>query len=184
MNTEKIIKYSAIVVIIAVVLVSALNFVSGYITFGGKVSSDTEGYNTYNTALSDGSVQKVKLTMQGYTYNLEPSTLKMNVPVEMEVDMSTVTGCMRDVVIKDFNVRQYVSEGKNIIKFTPTKEGTFGIACSMNMGRGVFSVTNEGKITPASTAELETQKAQILNSPTGGTCGGSGGGGCGCGMMR
>jgi plastocyanin domain-containing protein len=85
-------------------------------------------------------VQKVQLTMEGGTYVLKPSVLMKDVPVELEADLSSLHGCMRDVVISEFAVRKLVSETDKVISFTPDKTGTFGIACSMNMGTGTFSV--------------------------------------------
>lgn len=87
-----------------------------------------------------GEYQEVLLTFKNYEYQLEPSTLKKDVPVRMTVDLDSIYGCMRDVVIRDFGVRKYVQPGDNIISFTPTKTGTINIACSMNMGRGQFTV--------------------------------------------
>ncbi|MBT3406001.1 hypothetical protein HN419_02430 [Candidatus Woesearchaeota archaeon] len=86
------------------------------------------------------NVQKVQLTMDGGTYVLKPSVLMKDVPVELEADLGSLHGCMRDVVISEFDVRKLVSETDNVISFTPDKTGTFGIACSMNMGTGTFSV--------------------------------------------
>ena len=91
----------------------------------------------------------------------------------MEVDLDTVYGCMRDVVIPSADVRKYVKDGDNIIEFTPEKAGTFNIMCSMNMGRGKFTVA-EGDGSASSFVE---KAAPVV---AGGSCG-SGSGGCGCG---
>lgn len=103
------------------------------------VNSRPTTTTTYSMAVSS-DVQKVMLSMQGGRYILEPSELRLGVPVEMEVQMDTVSGCMQDIVISSFGVRKYVQKGDNIIRFTPDKAGTFGIACSMNMGQGKFKV--------------------------------------------
>jgi len=58
----------------------------------------------------------------------------------MEVDLSTVQGCMQTVEIPAFNVEKYVKPGDNVIEFTPNKAGVFNIACSMGMGRNTFTV--------------------------------------------
>lgn len=115
--------------------------------------------------------QEVKLSFKNYEYVLEPSNLKKDVPVKMIVDLDSVYGCMRDIVIPQFNVKKYVKEKDNIIEFIPNKAGTFNIACSMNMGRGTFIVyENDG--TKSEFAEPEIQTAS-------GSCSSSGG--CGCG---
>jgi plastocyanin domain-containing protein len=100
--------------------------------------------------------------------------LKKGVKVHMIVDMSTVVGCSRDIVISSFGVRKAVSPGDNIIEFTPDKTGTINIACSMNMYRGTFQVTDDGN------PQVGVQAASAPVAPSAGSCGASGGG-CGCG---
>ena len=127
---------------------------------------------TGNVAAVTGGVQEVTLTFENYAYKLSPSRLQEGVPVRMVVDLDSVYGCMRDVVIPAFNVRKYVSEGDNVIEFTPTKSGTINIACSMNMGRGTFEVvSNDGQV-----ADFVDTSAPEASA---GSCGSSGG--CGCG---
>lgn len=139
----------------------------------GTGVSANENTVTANIVKNVGDVQKVQLTFENYEYKLTPSTLVKDVPVELIVDMNSVYGCMRDVVISAFDVRQYVSEGNNVIRFTPDKTGTFNIACSMNMGRGKFTVAESDGTTSDFVEEAPAQAA-------GGSCG-SAGGSCGCG---
>lgn len=85
-------------------------------------------------------VQIVKLSFDDKGYVVTPSTVTKGVPVKMEVDLTTVKGCMRTVVIDAFNVKQTVKEGATTIEFTPTKSGKIEIICGMNMGKGSFTV--------------------------------------------
>jgi plastocyanin domain-containing protein len=85
-------------------------------------------------------VQKATLKFENFEYVLEPSTLKAGIPVEIEVDMSTVQGCMQAINIPSLNVEKYVTVGDNIITFIPDEKGTVGITCSMGMGTGEFTV--------------------------------------------
>jgi plastocyanin domain-containing protein len=85
-------------------------------------------------------VQNVKLTFDAKGYVLTPSTLTKGVPVKMEVDLDSVKGCMRTVVIDAFGVKKTVKTGDTAIEFTPTKAGNIEIVCGMNMGRGSFKV--------------------------------------------
>ena len=149
-----------------------------------QYSQETTSTPTYN---SPNGVQKATLGMDGYTYIVTPSTLQAGVPVEMTVDLSTVTGCMRTIVIPAMNVRKTVNANDNKITFTPLKTGTIKMSCGMGMGVGEFSVVSEQNpangadggqtaktagITPVTDAEQKI--------PSGGSCG-AGGGGCGCG---
>jgi len=84
--------------------------------------------------------QIVKLSFDDKGYVVTPSTVTKGVPVKMEVDLATVKGCMRTVVIEAFNVKQTVKDGATTIEFTPTKSGPIQIVCGMNMGKGQFTV--------------------------------------------
>jgi plastocyanin domain-containing protein len=87
-------------------------------------------------------VQLVKLSFDDKGYVMTPSTVTKDVPVKMEVDLDTVKGCMRTVVIGAFNVKQTVKAGATTIEFTPTKNGPIEIICGMNMGKGQFTVVD------------------------------------------
>jgi len=85
-------------------------------------------------------VQTVKLTFDDKGYVVTPATVTKGVPVEMEVDLDTVKGCMRTVVINAFDVKKTVKAGETTIEFTPTKSGKIDIICGMNIGKGSFTV--------------------------------------------
>ncbi len=91
---------------------------------------------------ASGKVQVVKLTFDDKGYVVTPSTMTKGVPVKMEVDLGTVKGCMRTVVINAFNVKQTVKDGATTIEFTPSKSGKIDIICGMNMGKGWFTVVD------------------------------------------
>ena len=85
-------------------------------------------------------VQEVKLSFDDKGYVVTPSTVTRGVAVKMEVDLSTVKGCMRTVVISAFDVKKTVKTGETTIEFTPNKTGEIQIICGMNMGKGKFTV--------------------------------------------
>ena len=86
------------------------------------------------------TVQTVTLTFDDKGYVVTPATVTKGVPVVMEVDLDTVKGCMRTVVINAFDVKKTVRAGETTIEFTPTKSGKIDIICGMNMGKGSFTV--------------------------------------------
>ena len=98
------------------------------------------GENTASDGNPSGNAQVVKLSVEGGRYVLSPSEFKKDVPVRIEADMSKMPGCSRSIVISAFNVRKSFTNNDNTIEFTPDKAGSFNIACSMNMYRGVFTV--------------------------------------------
>ena len=87
-------------------------------------------------------VQKVKLSFDDKGYVVTPTTLTKGVPVEMDVDLDTVKGCMRTVVIASLNVKKTVKTGDTLIAFTPDKSGNVPVICGMNMGKGAFTVVD------------------------------------------
>ncbi|MGV8171214.1 MAG: hypothetical protein ACP5OA_00800 [Candidatus Woesearchaeota archaeon] len=161
-----------------------------------SVSKDKSDNPSVNTATDSGLVtgefQNVKLSVSGGTYVLTPSVLKKDIPVRMEADLATLRGCSRDVVISAFGVRKYLKEGDNIITFTPTKTGIINIACSMNMYRGTFTVTDSEMATAATNVQglsvnegsVQSNTQTTLSEETVPThkCGMSNEG-CGCGSL-
>lgn len=87
-------------------------------------------------------VQKVKLSFDDKGYVVTPSTLTKGVAVEMDVDLDTVKGCMRTVVIETLKVKKTVKAGDTTITFTPDKTGNVPVICGMNMGKGAFTVVD------------------------------------------
>jgi len=97
------------------------------------------GENTTSNEAAENA-QIVRLSVEGGRYILSPSEFKKDVPIRIEADISKMPGCSKSIVISAFNLRKVVSGADNVIEFTPTKTGTFNIACSMNMYRGTFTV--------------------------------------------
>jgi len=139
--------------------------------FGGFMLAGSENTTSNNNTNSNGEFQIVKLSVENGKYVMNPSELKVGVPVRLEADMSKMPGCSRSIVIASFNVRKTFTSTSNIIEFTPNKAGTFNIACSMNMYKGTFTVLgNDG-----------SKSNYVEQAPTGGGSCGASGGGCGCG---
>jgi plastocyanin domain-containing protein len=166
-----------VLVIIALAIVALIVVVSARNALESPVVKTTETTELVNQAGNNVNIQDgyqvVKLRYENYQYQLYPNVMKKGVPVRMEVDLNTVTGCMVAVRIPSFNVAKTVRQGDNIITFTPDKTGTFNIACSMGMGRNTFTVVDDDGQT---SSYVETAPAQTA----GGSCGATGGG-CGCG---
>jgi plastocyanin domain-containing protein len=93
---------------------------------------------------AEKKVQVVKLSFDDNGYVVTPPTVVKGIPVRMEVDLQTVKGCMRTVVIDAVNVKKTVKAGDTTIEFTPAKSGPVGIVCGMNMGKGSFKVVEPG----------------------------------------
>ncbi len=178
METKKIILILAAIIIGTVILVSARNISQGTSSINtanqNSLVQAIGNQNSAEIATVVNGIQNVRLIVDNKgDYVLQPSTLLKGVPVKMEVDLSTVIGCARSIVIPSFNVIKNVRTGDNIIEFTPDKTGTFSIHCSMNMYIGSFSVVDG--------AGKKSDYVETLPEKEVGTCGISVGGGCGCG---
>lgn len=91
-------------------------------------------------AKAKAQVVKLSVNDKG-DYQVTPDTVVAGVPVRMEVDLESVRGCSRTVVIGAVNVKKTVKEGEAVIEFTPTKAGKVQLACGMDMVHGSFTVT-------------------------------------------
>ncbi|MEM4637673.1 MAG: hypothetical protein QXK76_01435 [Candidatus Woesearchaeota archaeon] len=173
-------------VIVFVLLFLLILNLSDATAFSNYLQINSQTSNTQENRIKDSNVnteyQEAVLSMRNWEYVVTPSTFKKGVPIRMTVDLNTVVGCARDVVIKDFGVRKYVKQGDNIIEFTPTKTGTITIACSMNMFFGKFEVVDVINSQTKSIRISETQSSvETTNTPSKsiGSCG-MNSGGCGC----
>ena len=134
-NKVAIVAFSIIVLLLFFAIANAL-------TANNEIN-ELDGLDSlvsYETPDIIDGYQQVELYFINYEYKLVPENLIVNVPVRMSVDLESVYGCMRAVMIPAFGVRQFVNDNNNIVEFTPTKTGVFNIMCTMNMGRGTFRV--------------------------------------------
>jgi len=123
-------------------------------------------------AAQQGGVQVVQLSVSGGSYMPNPIRVKKVIPVRMVADIANMPGCSKSIVMAEFGIHKTVSEGDNIIEFTPSESGTFQFSCSMNMYRGTVIVENsDGTVA---------QFSGKTPSAAAGNLGGSAGG-CGCG---
>jgi plastocyanin len=176
----KPIKVLAVGIGVLLLIVAAANLLIGSLASGSAGDGSIGGSASANQALGgtlapvNNGVQEVAISMQGSRYQPYPIRVKAGIPVRFTVDMNTVKGCYRSIVIPELGVSGRVATGSNIIEFTPSKAGTFRMTCGMGMADGRIIVEDANGQAPAPTA----QAAQL---PVGGGSCGAGGGGCGCG---
>lgn len=122
-NKNKAWKYGALVLVVAVIITTFMNF----------------NNNSESTNQAAEGAQKIVLSYKNYNYYPNTLRVKEGEPVSITLD-KTITGCFRSLVIKDLAVNEFSSSPKETIDFTPTKKGTFKFACSMGMGYGTLIV--------------------------------------------
>lgn len=112
---------------------------------GGNVAAVKDGIQTVTTRLSPGSY--------------EPITVQKGIPVKWTIraERADINGCNNEIVIPEFNKREALEEGDNVIEFTPTETGTFVYSCWMGMIRSKITVVDDISNAGASSAGGKTQ---------------------------
>ena len=111
------------------IMTIALIVFAGYFLMG-KSGNETTANPTQNA--QNGNAQKIVLSIKNYNYYPNTITVKANQPVRIFLD-SSVVGCYRGFVIRDFGINKYLQTPNDYVEFTPTKKGTFRFSCSMGM---------------------------------------------------
>ncbi len=94
------------------------------------------------TAQLTGGVQEISIRASPNGYNPLAFTVKKGVPVKILFSADKYAGCGRQFTIRELGINALAEGDKPIeIQFTPMQEGSFAYRCSMNMFRGVMTVT-------------------------------------------
>lgn len=103
-------------------------------------SGDHEGYQI--AAVEDGC-QVVKTELEYDSFG--DIVVAKDIPVRfiIHADADKITGCNNEVVLSAFDVSQPLSEGDNIICFTPTESGTYSMTCWMGMIHNTIVVVDD-----------------------------------------
>ena len=118
-----------LIIVVAIILV---------VGFGIFLIKDSKANG--NGLNSNGKVQIVKLSVENGQYIMNPSKVKMGIPVMIEADVTKMPGCSKSFVIPSFNVMKVFTSTDNTVEFTPDKAGVFNVMCSMNMYKGTLTV--------------------------------------------
>ena len=108
-------------------------------TFSTREGRQMQTDNT-NVAVEKNGVQYVSSTLESGQY--PDITVKSGEPVEWTINASekNINGCNYKILLQDFNQEHTFESGKNVIKFTPEKAGTYTYSCWMGMITGKIYV--------------------------------------------
>lgn len=100
-------------------------------------------YDGFTTSKLEDSVQTVEFDLSYNNY--QDIILQKGIPVKMiiHVDKKYLTGCNNEVIINEFNIKQELKEGDNVIEFTPKEEATITYTCWMNMIKNTIKVIDD-----------------------------------------
>ncbi len=86
-----------------------------------------------------GSLVNITVTSHGYTSDV--NTLKLGVPVKINLITNNVGGCARAFTIPAFNISKVLpATGQETIEIIPNKLGLLTYTCNMGMYSGSFTV--------------------------------------------
>ncbi|HET7099414.1 MAG TPA: sulfite exporter TauE/SafE family protein [Patescibacteria group bacterium] len=130
-----------IVAALVIMLIGILSINSGQL-LRGSVHTLQSYYSVLfgsNKTSKVGNVVNINATNRGYTADV--NTLKIGVPVKINLKTTGVTGCARSFTIPSLNYFKILpATGTETIEFTPTKLGNLTYTCSMGMYSGSFNV--------------------------------------------
>ncbi|MGB4659216.1 MAG: sulfite exporter TauE/SafE family protein [Mobilitalea sp.] len=140
---KNMIKASAVLVMVLGFVMVSRGFAFTGITFraaeDGINSSSTSTKNSTNTVNED--VQEITTTLESRSY--PPLNVQAGIPVKwiINADAKNLNGCNGEIIIPEYNIKQKLVVGENIITFTPTEAGNYGYSCWMGMIRSSITVT-------------------------------------------
>lgn len=109
-----------------------------------------------NTAKVEAEVQSVTTKLQPGGY--EPIVVQKGIPVKwtIQAEKKDINGCNETIIIPAYNIEVTLTEGDNLVEFTPDKSGTVSYSCWMGMIRSSIKVVDDIKDKAAVTATDET----------------------------
>jgi Cu+-exporting ATPase len=106
-----------------------------------------------HTAELAGGVQRITVTVKG-GYSPDVIRARQGVPLELVFDRQESGDCTSRVMFPDLGVSASLPAfEQTTVHLVPSRDGSFGFACGMNMVHGMLIVEPHG--TPAATAEPE-----------------------------
>lgn len=176
--TRKILKISAVIVLILglIMLNRGLALTGSGYDVTSIIASTTAGSVTGNFMIDSDGYQVIEMDVISSGYSPNSFVLKKDIPVRWVIDGKEINGCNNAIQVPSMNLEFDINPGKQVIEFTPTKEGVISWSCWMGMIPGNFIVTDSGEAS-------DVEVAAVAPGP-GGSCGSGGSGGCGCGGRR
>lgn len=129
-NKTPIIVMTGILVVLFIWIMSQLSGAGNPFSSGSPVA-----------ATSKNGVQVIAMQLSAAGYSPNNITVKKGVPVRIETNATSDAGCVRGLMIPDFNINKALDVGQDSFTFTPDKTGTFNFTCQMKMSTGTITVT-------------------------------------------
>ncbi|MGW1679694.1 heavy metal translocating P-type ATPase [Saccharopolyspora sp. NPDC002376] len=120
------------------------------------------GPRSARTAELTGGVQRVEVTVRG-GYRPETIRVRQNVPVELVFNRQEEGDCTSRVVFAALGVTAALPAfTRTAVCLTPTRAGSFGFACGMNMIHGRLVVEPDGQAGSEARVEGPSESAPVV----------------------
>ncbi|MHC1723818.1 MAG: sulfite exporter TauE/SafE family protein [Aminipila sp.] len=162
---KNMVRVSAMLVILLGIVMMNRGMAFTGISFGSLTASAS----TDNAAISSivGSEQQITTTLDGGTYS--PIAVQAGTPVKwtINVDKGDLNGCNNEIIIPEYNIKQKLEVGENVITFTPTETGKFGYSCWMGMIKSSITVVEDIQNADATKDALDSTSVNNSGMPAG-----------------
>jgi plastocyanin domain-containing protein len=122
-----------------------------------KVNANTTNASDPNVTFENGiQVMRMNQSYNGYSPNT--FTVQKGIPVKWVVNSQDAYSCAASIFSPQLGIKKILSEGENIIEFTPNQLGKVKFTCSMGMFTGIINVVdsvNIGKTGDESSCKLQ-----------------------------
>ncbi len=117
----------------------------------GTSTDTTDSSNAADKTPQDenaNNIQVIYSTLQRGRY--PDIKVQTGVPIKWIINApkGSLNGCNYRMLLRSFGIEHTLSEGENVIEFTPSKSGTFQYTCWMGMIRGNITVTDTLETSP------------------------------------
>jgi len=127
---------------ILIVLFAIYTLQSGLALSGVKTSvvSEKESGQTVGNNADDKNFQVVEMHILSSGFSPSTLRLKKGVPVRWKIFGDQVSSCTNKIIVPSLNISKKISNGENVVEFTPDTVGEIPFSCWMGMVRGKFIV--------------------------------------------
>ncbi len=159
------VKVSAMLVIVLGIVMMNRGMAFTGISFGSLAASASTDNATISSIV--GEEQQVMTTLDGGSYS--PIAVQAGTPVKwtINVDEGDLNGCNNEMIIPEYNIKQKLKVGENVITFTPTETGKFGYSCWMGMITSSITVVEDIQNVDATKDALDSTAVNNSGMPAG-----------------
>ena len=146
-GTKSLLKVSGIIVLILGISMTNRGFAILGINLipNNIISTNNESIinsSSDNIAVINGNEQIIKVSATASGYSPKTTYIQKEIKTKLIIDGTTLTSCNNEVIFPSLNIRKKLSEGENIIEFTPTDED-INFSCWMGMRSGKIKVVDD-----------------------------------------